>query len=111
MIPLIPAVADAALSDISGIASEITGPSITTAIGADKPTESFADTLKTAIDRVDNQIAVASGAAASYAAGNHAIPLSSVMVSLEKANLAFQTAATVRDRIAEAYNSVMSMQV
>ena len=33
------------------------------------------------------------------------------MVSLEKAHLAFQTAVTVRDRVTEAYNSVMNMQV
>jgi flagellar hook-basal body complex protein FliE len=111
MIPLIPIVADAALSDISSLASEATGPSITTAIGADKPKVSFTDTLQTAIERVNNQISVASGEAASYASGNHSIPLSSVMVSLEKANLAFQTAVTVRDRVTEAYNSVMNMQV
>ena len=111
MIPVIPALAGALLSDIPSLASEATGPPITTAIGADKPKTSFTDTLKTAIDRVNDQISVASGQAASYASGNHSIPLSSVMVSLEKANLAFQTAVTVRDRVTDAYNSVMNMQV
>jgi flagellar hook-basal body complex protein FliE len=111
MIPLIPIVTDAVLSDLPGLSNEAAGPTITSAIGANKPTVSFADTLSTAIDRVNNQIAVASGAAASYASGNHALPLSTVMVSLEKANLAFQTAVTVRDRVTEAYNTVMNMQV
>lgn len=111
MIPMIPAIAGAALSDIQALAGDASGTSVATAIGADKPKVSFSETLQTAIDRVNNQIAVASGEAASYAAGNHAIPLSSVMVSLEKANVAFQTAAAVRDRITEAYNNVMNMQV
>jgi flagellar hook-basal body complex protein FliE len=104
-------IAGAALSDLQSLGGSVTEPSITTAIGADKPKASFTDTLKTAIERVNDQISSASGAAASYAAGNHAVPLSSVMVSLEKANLAFQTAVTVRDRITDAYSSVMNMQV
>jgi flagellar hook-basal body complex protein FliE len=111
MIPLIPMIAGAALTDLSSLSGGVSEPSVTTAIGADKPKASFIDTLKTAIDRVNDQISSASGAAASYAAGNHAVPLSSVMVSLEKANLAFQTAVTVRDRITDAYSSVMNMQV
>ena len=111
MLPMIPAIAGALLSDVQGLAGEATGISGDTAIGGIKGHASFVDTLKTAIDRVNDQISTASGAAASYAAGNHAIPLSSVMVSLEKANLAFQTASTVRDRVTEAYNTVMNMQV
>jgi flagellar hook-basal body complex protein FliE len=111
MIPLIPTIAGAAISDLQALGSDANGASVTTAIGADKPKVSFSETLQTAIDRVNNQIAVASGEAASYAAGNHALPLSSVMVSLEKANVAFQTAAAVRDHITDAYNTVMNMQV
>lgn len=110
MIPLLPVVAGTAISDLQSLSGDISG-AVTAAIGADKPKVSFSDTLQTAIDRVNNQIAVASGEAASYASGNHALPLSSVMVSLEKANLAFQTATAVRDHITEAYNSVMNMQV
>jgi flagellar hook-basal body complex protein FliE len=112
MLPLLPAIAGAALSDLQGLVGDVaTGISGDTAIGGVKGHASFVDTLKTALDRVNDQISTASGAAASYAAGDHAIPLSSVMVSLEKANLAFQTAATVRDRVTEAYNTVMNMQV
>jgi flagellar hook-basal body complex protein FliE len=112
MLPLIPAVAATALSDLQSMVGDIaSGISGDTAIGGVKGHASFVDTLQTAIDRVNDQISSASGAAASYAAGNHAIPLSSVMVSLEKANLAFQTAATVRDRVTDAYNTVMNMQV
>src|SRR6185312_6943711 len=110
MIPIIP-IAGAVLSELSSLGSEANEPTITTAIGGDKPKVSFTDTLKTAIDRVNDQIAVASGQAASYASGNHSVPLSSVMISLEKANLAFQTAVTVRDRVTDAYSSVMNMQV
>jgi len=72
---------------------------------------SFTDTLVQAINSVNGQITAANRAAMSYAAGNHALSLSDVMISLEKANLAFQTAATVRDRVTDAYSSVMNMQV
>jgi flagellar hook-basal body complex protein FliE len=111
MIPLIPMVAEAAISGLQGMVGDDISGGLGNAIGGVKDHASFTTTLQTAISRVNDQISSASGAAASYAAGNHAIPLSSVMVSLEKANLAFQTAATVRDRVTEAYNTVMNMQV
>jgi flagellar hook-basal body complex protein FliE len=39
------------------------------------------------------------------------VSLSDVMISVERANLAFQTAATVRDRVVEAYQTIMNMQL
>jgi flagellar hook-basal body complex protein FliE len=103
------------LSQMKGMAQDAIG-SIGDAIGATGDTEgttapSFLDTLKQAVAGVNSQIASSNHAAMSYAAGNHAISLSDVMISLEKANLAFQTAAGVRDRVTDAYSSVMNMQV
>jgi flagellar hook-basal body complex protein FliE len=111
MIPLVPIAAGAILSDLQSLAADVSGASSSVGATAANDKASFTATLKKAMDQVNGQIIAANGAAMSYAAGDHSIPLSSVMISLEKANLAFQTAVTVRDRVTEAYNSVMNMQV
>jgi flagellar hook-basal body complex protein FliE len=72
---------------------------------------SFVQALGAALDRVDGQIGAASAAAKSFAAGDRDISLSDVMISLEEANLALQTAATVRDKVAAAYTTIMNMQI
>jgi flagellar hook-basal body complex protein FliE len=72
---------------------------------------SFAATLRSALDRLDGTVASANHLAKASAAGNHDIPLSDVMVSLEQANLAMQMAANVRDKIVSAYTSIMNMPV
>jgi len=81
------------------------------AVGATTGTGSFVDALSAALDRVDSHIAAASSAAKSFAAGDRDISLSDVMISLEQANLALQTAATVRDKVAAAYTTIMNMQI
>ena len=109
MIPLIPMAADAVLSGLQSLAADAGGSDATTTPATGNA--SFTATLKQAIDQVNGQIIKANSAAMAYAAGDHSVPLSSVMISLEKANLAFQTAVTVRDRVTDAYSSVMNMQV
>lgn len=81
-----------------------------TASGAPAGT-SFSGALKNAIERVDGAVSSANGLATSFASGNHDIPLSDVMVSLEQANLALQLAANVRDKVVGAYTNVMNMQL
>ena len=111
MIPLVPMAASAILSDLQDLAAEATGSTSNATAVTGKGKASFTDTLKKALDEVNGQIVSANSAAMSYAAGDHSVPLSSVMISMEKANLAFQTAVTVRDRVTDAYSSVMNMQV
>lgn len=72
---------------------------------------SFGHALQQAIGRLDGSITSADAAARSFASGNHDIPISDVMISLEQANLALQMAATVRDKVVAAYSSVMNMQI
>jgi len=74
-------------------------------------TADFVATLKDAVGRVDDVIAAGESNATRFAAGDESISLSDVMVSLEKANLSLQTAATVRDRAVDAYQTIMNMQV
>jgi flagellar hook-basal body complex protein FliE len=111
MIPLIPNIAASVLSGVQDFANEGADDSSIQSLPSLTGHASFSDTLKQAIDKVNNQVASANGAAMAYASGDHAVSLSDAMVSLEKANVAFQTAATVRDRITDAYNTVMNMQL
>lgn len=113
MIPLITA-AIGALSALSSIvslgnASPPATPAEPSAAGASGPT--FSDALNAALSRVDNAIASATDKAKAFASGSSDVSLSDVMVSLEQANLALQTAANVRDKIVAAYTNVMNMQV
>jgi flagellar hook-basal body complex protein FliE len=107
------------LSDLQDMASAASGPRIGKpdaalglGVGVDAaPGTSFSGALKSAIERVDGTVASANSAAQSFAAGNHDIPLSDVMVSLEQANLGLQLTANVRDKVVSAYSSIMNMQV
>lgn len=106
----------AAIADLRALAgaasaspSAAPDPAVAGAAGASGG--SFLGALTTALNRVDGQIASATSSAKSFAAGDRDISLSDVMVSLEEANLALQTAATVRDKITAAYTSIMNMQV
>jgi flagellar hook-basal body complex protein FliE len=101
------------LGELQSLASGALGApdSVVPDAGAASGTTSFSSTLKGALDRLDGTIASANSTAKSFAAGNHDIPLSDVMVSLEQANLSLQMAANVRDKVVAAYSNVMNMQV
>jgi flagellar hook-basal body complex protein FliE len=101
----------AMMSDLQALAGAARGaPSPTAGIAA-PAASSFVDTLKDAVTRVDSQIATSETKAHAFAAGDKNVSLSDVMISIEQANLAFQTAATVRDRVVQAYQTIMNMQI
>jgi flagellar hook-basal body complex protein FliE len=115
MIPVITAVAGilSALSSISSLDSA-SGPAAADPVGpsaAGAPGAAFSDALNAALNRVDDAIASATEKAKAFASGSSDVSLSDVMVSLEQANLALQTAANVRDKIVAAYTNVMNMPV
>lgn len=101
------------LGELQSLASGALGPpdSVVPDAGGASGATSFSSTLKGALDRLDGTIGAANNAAKSFAVGNHDIPLSDVMVSLEQANLSLQMAANVRDKVVAAYSNVMNMQV
>jgi flagellar hook-basal body complex protein FliE len=112
---------NAALGEMQALAGAATAPpssqltgQLAPSIGVDGATAaapSFSQALHSALGRVDDTIAHASGQSQAFAAGDQSIPLSDVMVSLEQANLALQMAAGVRDKVVAAYTSIMNMQV
>ena len=95
------------LQSLAGAAGAVPSP----AAGIAPAAGSFFETLKDAVARVDGQIATSESQTHQFAAGDKSVSLSDVMISVERANLAFQTAATVRDRVVEAYQTIMNMQL
>jgi flagellar hook-basal body complex protein FliE len=123
MIPVILAVAGV-LSALASVDTLVNTPQIAAAASdaasaSDAPaaadsgtaTANFSDTLKAAVNRVDDTVATADHKAKTFASGDQNVSLSDVMVSLEQASLALQAAAAVRDKVVAAYSNVMNMQV
>lgn len=105
------AIMSAMLSDLQGLAG-LAGAMPSPAAGVAAPVaSSFLDTLKDAVAHVDGQVASGESKTQQFAAGDKNVSLSDVMISVEQANLAFQTAATVRDRVVGAYQTIMNMQL
>lgn len=71
---------------------------------------SFGDFLQNAISEVNNLQKTSEAANIQLAAGEN-IDLHTVMIAGEKANLALQLTVQVRNKVIEAYQEVMRMQV
>ena len=75
--------------------------------GTDK---NFADTLKDAIGSV-NELQVASDKAMQNLAAGKTDNVADVMIATEKADIALRVMVQVRNKIVDAYNEIMKMQV
>ena len=71
---------------------------------------SFADTLKTAINQV-NELHKASDKGAADLAAGRTDNVADVMIAAEKADIALRVMVQVRNKILDAYNEIMKMQV
>lgn len=81
-----------------------------TAPGAADGQKSFADTLKDAVQNVNEQQKIADVKMQEIATGkNHNIP--EVMIAAEKADISLKLMVQVRNKIIEAYQDIMKMQV
>ena len=79
--------------------------------GSVKETQgSFADTLKTAISNV-NELQKASDKASQDLATGRTDNVADVMISAEKADIALRVMVQVRNKIIDAYQEIMKMQV
>jgi flagellar hook-basal body complex protein FliE len=70
----------------------------------------FAQELARSLDRVSGAQQHAYGQAEAFELGKPGIALNDVMVDMQKANIGFQTALQVRNRLVAAYQEVMNMQ-
>lgn len=71
----------------------------------------FATMLKTSIDQVNSAQQESSEMAKNFELGATDANLQEVMISLQKANVSFQTMVQVRNKLVSAYQDIMNMQV
>jgi len=89
------------------------GPAALAPLAAPQPAPSgpgFGEALHQALDRVNQAQATADQASQDFSVGRTQ-DAASTLIAVEKANLAFQLTLQVRNRLVEAYQEVMRMQV
>lgn len=84
-------------------------PSSATVPGADGGVD-FASMLKSSIDQVNAAQQDSSQMANNFELGKGDANLQDVMISLQKANVSFQTMVQVRNKLVTAYQEIMNMQ-
>lgn len=93
----------------TALASAAEAAAGTTATGASSG--SFADVLQTSLTAVNASQQQADGLGNRFAAGDNSVSLSQTMIAMQKANINFQEAVQVRDKLVSAYTTIMNMQV
>ena len=86
-------------------------PSIGTEGAAAGAPGGFADALKQALGAVNQTQVESDRLAGEFQLGNPSVSVEQVMVALNRANIAFQGAVQVRNRLVAAYNEVMNMTI
>ncbi len=71
---------------------------------------SFLETLKSSIAEVNDMQVMADKAAQDFASGSN-VSMHEVMIAMEKADLSLRTLASVRNKVVEAYQEIMKMQI
>lgn len=71
----------------------------------------FAAVLKASVDQVNDAQQQSSELAKNFELGKTDASLQEVMISLQKANVSFQTMVQVRNKLVSAYQEIMNMQV
>lgn len=71
----------------------------------------FASVLKSSLDGVNQVQNQAKSMQEAFVLGDDKVSLSDTMIAMQKANISFQTAVQVRNKVVAAYNDIMNMQV
>ena len=71
----------------------------------------FADVLKSSLDNVAKLQTASESMQKSFVLGDNNTSLSDTMIAMQKASINFQTTLQVRNKVVQAYNDIMNMQV
>lgn len=98
---------DVLLGQLRAASQQATGGTETAgeSAGAD-----FSSMLKASLDQVNGTQQNADALAAQFEEGAPGVNLQDVMISLQKANISFQTMVQVRNRLVSAYHEIMNIQ-
>jgi flagellar hook-basal body complex protein FliE len=101
---------DDVLAQLRAAASIAAGKAPAVAAAGTQRTD-FAAALQSAVQQVNGTQQEAAQAARDFELGKPGTNLQDVMVSMQKANISFQTMVQVRNRLVSAYHDMMNMQV
>lgn len=71
----------------------------------------FADVLKSSLDGVAQAQSKAEAMQKAFVLGDNSVSLSDTMIAAQKAGINLQTTIQVRNKVVQAYNDIMNMQV
>jgi flagellar hook-basal body complex protein FliE len=71
----------------------------------------FAQMLRMSLDQVSGAEQQATSLSQTFEKGDPNVNLQDVMISMQKANISFQTVVQVRNRVVAAYQDMMNMQM
>jgi flagellar hook-basal body complex protein FliE len=71
----------------------------------------FGAMLKNSLDSVNKTQASAASLAEKFQLGDPKVSLEDSMVAMQKANVSFQAAIQVRNRVVQAYHDIMNLQI
>jgi len=71
----------------------------------------FAEALKASLESVNQSQLSSQQLGQKFAMGDDKVSLSDVMISMQKANISFQTTVQVRNKLVSAYHDIMNMQI
>lgn len=88
------------------------------AAGLHEPTQAaksgkldFAEMLKSSLDGVAQAQAKSAAMQEAFVLGDSGVSLSDTMIAMQKASINFQATIQVRNKVVQAYNDIMNMQV
>ncbi len=73
--------------------------------------ESFADLLKQSVDKVNMTQQEANRLADAFQKGDPDVQMADLMVALQKSNVSFQAMLQIRNKLVNAYQEIMNMQM
>lgn len=98
------------LAQMKAMSAAAAGNSPTDAVqGA--PGTDFAQMMKASLDHVNEAQTQAKELATAFESGDTSVELTEVMVALQKSSISFQAITQVRNKLLNAYQEVMNMQV
>lgn len=75
------------------------------------PKLDFATVLKSSLDGIAQAQARSDDMQKAFVLGDPRVSLSDTMIEMQKASINFQAAVQVRNKVVQAYNDIMNMQV
>lgn len=75
------------------------------------PKLDFAEALQNSLDQVNAAQMHSQHLGKRFSMGDESVQLSDVMISMQKANISFQTTVQVRNKLVSAYHDIMNMQI